>query len=192
MLSPRPPAPHLVEMTALTCLACRSQTQWDMVAVARRVAPSRSGIEVRDVRALRAPAEVIALCVRGDMLMRAAVDGPRQLGLAVLHLRPSPGVLALRRGWGPLLDPLLAGSALLGPLVITTDHERQAVARALVVDAVHHARREGRGSLAFHVAASDLDAIDLYQRLRFELLRQVRGPDGMVVEMGLLIRAWRD
>lgn len=122
------------------------------------------------------------------MVMRAAVEGGKQVGLAVLHLRASPGVLELRRTWGAMLDPLLAGHALLGPVTVSSSCDRLEVARALVLDAVIHARRAGRAAIALHVPAADFDAQDLYQQLRFELLRQVMGPDGMTVELGLLIR----
>jgi ribosomal protein S18 acetylase RimI-like enzyme len=146
------------------------------------------GLEVRSARARHAPAQLETLIRRGEVVMRAALSGRTQVGLAVLYLRPSADVLALRAGWGRLLDPLVAGSALLQPVVIPEHPRRAAVAEALIDDAIVHARRAGRGSVALHVRASDRDRLDLYQALRFEMVRQVDGPDDLYVELGLIIR----
>ena|SRR5687767_14513626 len=152
---------------------------------------SHGPLEIRDARPPGEPPAFAELVRRGHLALRAAVTGTRQVGLALTMLHPSGEVLAMRRAQGALLDPLRAGSALLAPLVVTAAPRLGEVVTLLVRDAERLARRAGRGALAVHARRDELWLIDAYLELRFELLRQVDGPDGPYVELGMLLRTRR-
>ena len=144
-----------------------------------------------DARPPGEPPVFADLVERGHLALRTVVSGGRQVALAMTMLHPSRELIAMRRDQGSLLDPLRAGSALLAPLVVTQTLHPDRVVALLIRDAERLARRAGRGALAAHVRAKALWLTDIFLALRFELLRQVLGPDGWYVELGKVLRAPR-